>query len=80
MTIKDLQSARLFAQEQVMAWHEDWMRMWTKPITDVGLALIWDGLTPEEKEQLKAENPDAFEAFDDYRRSLGGYDASMDGR
>jgi hypothetical protein len=54
------QNASLNAQALVMKWYADFLAQWTKPQIVQMVQGAWAQMPAEMKDQLKAENPDAY--------------------
>lgn len=71
-TIRDLMDARIEARQELSEFLDEWMRLFTKPVTDLGLAMLMDGIPDDEKDRIRSEHPEVFEAFENYRDRIGG--------
>ena len=57
----DAQDAGMAAQALVLDWYADFMAEWTKPQAVTMMQNAWTQMPPEMKDQLKSENPDAYQ-------------------
>jgi len=59
LDISNAESAYLMATARHKKWKEEFMRMWTQPITDMMIVGWWDSLPEPIKAQLREQTPDA---------------------
>lgn len=69
LTIKDLQSVKLFAETNFNEWKKEAEAEFYKPSLDLALGMWWAGLSDEEKEKIRQQYPEEIKTLEQYLES-----------
>jgi len=65
LNISNAESAYLTATARHKKWKNDFMRMWSQPVTDMMIVAAWDGLPEPMKVGLREQMPEAVKEIEE---------------